>query len=135
MGVVVRWPATSPPPCEHPRGPIPCDTHLWADPDAADPAGFAQYADVLVARTAMTPPDARRRVHRLLVRHPGALVAVVPLLGTGTGGCLVGVREETPGGVRCLAIGAEEFSERAAVPALAVGSVVHAWVAAGWRLP
>ncbi|MFF2806086.1 hypothetical protein ACFVT2_02705 [Streptomyces sp. NPDC058000] len=103
------------------------DVHLWADPDGGPGGHWAEFADVLVTRTALPPGAARKRARALLARHPGALVAVVPHTA---GGCVVAVRGAPV--VWCAGPGARP--SRPPVPPCLVGSVLHAWLAAGGPL-
>ncbi|MEU7636910.1 hypothetical protein AB0C11_12580 [Streptomyces sp. NPDC039016] len=100
------------------------DVHLWADPDGGPDGRWAEFADVLVARTALPPGAARRRAAALLARHPGSLVAVVPHTAAG---CVVAVR----GAPVAWCGGPGGPPSRPPVPPCLVGSVLHAWLVAG----
>jgi hypothetical protein len=121
-----------PSPCLHPPGLLPCDVHLWADPDSPHRPDLAEYADVLVSRVPLPLAAARRRVGELLARHPGCLAVAVRASGTGCvvigGGGGGGVRDGA-GGLRYARSGPGAAWVRGSP--LLVASVVHAWVAAG----
>ncbi|MGG2462016.1 hypothetical protein ACO0M4_19705 [Streptomyces sp. RGM 3693] len=103
------------------------DVHLWADPDGGPDGRWAEFADVLVTRTALPPEAARQRARALLVRHPGCLVAVVPHTAAG---CAVAVR----GAPVAWCAGPGAPPSRPPVPPWLVGSVLHGWLAAGGPL-
>lgn len=105
-----------------------CDTHLWVDPDAPGGVRWAEYADVLVARTARSPGAARCRADELLARYPGCLVAAVP--DTEQGYALT-VRGGEAGSLWAVPGAAE--AGLTAQPHI-VASVVHAWLVAGGSL-
>ncbi|MFD4571580.1 hypothetical protein ACFWNK_01075 [Streptomyces sp. NPDC058417] len=113
--------------CGHPAGDPACDAHLRLDPDAARPAVAVECADVLVSSTALTGPEAGRRVRGLLVRYPGCLVAAVPVAGTGS--AVLCTRNES----RPLAVRAGRGGPGNALPLSVVASVTHAWVTSGRR--
>ncbi|HZG05140.1 MAG TPA: hypothetical protein VE546_16485 [Streptomyces sp.] len=83
---VVR--AVAPPRCSAVTAPF-ADVHLRADPDTPRGMRWTGCADVLSGRRPLSVRRAGLRVARLLDRHPGCLVAVVPHTG---GGCVAGVR-------------------------------------------
>ncbi|MFJ2814953.1 hypothetical protein [Streptomyces sp. NPDC087294] len=115
--------------CPYPPGRCLCDVHLRVEPDVVRPGPeVAECADVLVSRTALSPPAARRRVAELLDRYPGCLVVAVPGRDTG---CLVGVRG-ADGTVRRVRPGPDGSGTPA--PPGAIASFVHAWVTAGGSL-
>lgn len=120
-------PYRQPSPCAHLAGRLPCDVHLWADPDVPRLSGLAGYADVLVSRLPLPLPAARRRGRELLVRHPGALVAAVPCPDAGCAAVVV----RHKGGL--LQWRGRRGDSRSGVPAHVVASVAHAWAAAGRR--
>ncbi|MFE0422696.1 hypothetical protein [Streptomyces sp. NPDC058953] len=112
-------------PCAYVPGGLPCDLHLRTTPDGSEDPVLLEQADVLVGRIPLSPPAARRRARDLLERHPGCLVAVVPDLNAG---CVVGLRDGS-GGVRYL--WPEPCASGDYVPPRILGSVLHAWIAAG----
>ncbi|MGW8376608.1 hypothetical protein [Streptomyces sp. ODS28] len=102
----VRYAASSPP-------------HLSVDPDATGSARWTPYADVLASTTSLPAGAARRRVAVLLARHPGCLVAAVPVRG---GACCLSVR----GGPLLIA-------PRGPSSTHVLASALHDWLVAGGR--
>ncbi|RKN45629.1 hypothetical protein [Streptomyces hoynatensis] len=100
------------------------DAHLRAYPDAPPEAGWAEFADVLVASAPLGAQAAERRLTFLFRRYPGCLVAASTLA---EGGCLVGTRD----GSRLWAApeGPAAHADRAAGAALA--SLLHGWLVLG----